>query len=314
MPDDEIPNPDTAKPISGATGSMPKKGLGKDVSTFFKGLTGSIEAANSAVKGFEPKKRRTIGDMVSMLQSTKAGPPYRHCDDYAWAKNVINWSNIDLVILIIFTVIIWFGVYKVNNRQVYNVIANESLDSRIREYRSLPFLDQDSLIMWLVNTLQLLGQASPSGKPFLPGVVSQVNPEIYEKTITAYNQNMKELIETSTIYNLNITKVAKIYVNEEDKRVTVFLQGFITRMSTNPKTLDGRTQSDKVVVPYRAKAIVSQGIASQLSPSGFYLEELTEKLGPEGVSWFISLDLASQISGSAVVAPPKAPINSPTLK
>jgi len=310
MADAEIPKPDVDSTV-GTSPLPPKKGLAKDVGSFFKGLSGSIEDANNAVKGLEPTRRRTVGDMVDLLRHRKAGPPYKHCDDYAWAKNVINWSNIDLVVLIVFTCIIWFGVYKVNNRPLYNVVAKEALDTRMREYRSMPFLDQDTLIVWLVTTLQLIGQSSPYGKPFLPGVVNQVSPTIYKNTVTSYSKNVREFVETSTIYNTVITKVVKLYVNEEDKRVTVYLQGFITRMVTNPKTIDGRTMSDKIVVPYRAKAIVSQTVASKLNPTGFFLEELEEKFGDDGIKWFAELGLAG--SKSPVVAVPKDP-NAPPVK
>jgi len=259
----------------------------KDIGTFFSGLSGSISEANNEVKGLDKKKKRSITDLVKRKAS---GPPYRHCDDYAWAKNVIVWSNIDIVVIILMTAIIWYGVYAVYHRPTYNVTADQSLDSKLREFRSIPTLDQDMMVIWLVNVIQMLEQVTPNGKPFLPGIVSQINPTIYERAMDAYKKIEKEVSDTMSVYNTIITKIVKIYVNAEDKRITVYFQGFITRTVINPKTIDGKTQSDKVIIPYRAKALISQGVPSRLNPTGFFLVELTEKFGAEGIAWFKELD------------------------
>jgi hypothetical protein len=291
--------PEAQKGGSSGISAEKKSGFFKDIGTFFAGLSGSINESNNEVKGFVKKKGKW--SVAGLMKKKPSGPPYRHCDDYAWAKNVIVWSNIDLVVIIIMTAIVWYGVYAVYNRPIYNVKADQSLDVKLKSFRSIPTLDQDMMVVWLVNVIQMLEQVSPNGKPFLPGIVAQVHPVIYDRTMKAYNKIAKEVSDTMSVYNTIITKIAKIYVNEEDKRVTVYFQGFITRAVINPQTIEGKTQADRVIIPYRAKALISQGPPSKLNPTGFFLIELTEKFGQDGIKWFKELDFKG--TPSVVEAP-----------
>lgn len=250
-----------------------------DIKSAWTGVVGSVTEGNNKLK--ENKDRRKLSDL---LKKPPQGPPYKHIDDYAWTKAVIAWSNLDTIILLIFTIIIWTAWYLAFTKPIYGITASPSLQHRMEEFTSIPSLDRDIFGVWLVDTLETLHQTDPTGKPFLPGIVGQINPEIYEKAVAEYERNRGTIKKQGIVKNLNVTRIVKVYINKEDQRISAFIRGYIITTRVIP---DSETEAPppRVILPYRAKVIVEKDIESKINPTGYYLTTLQEKLGKEAIEW-----------------------------
>lgn len=277
-------NPENPE-VSKAATKPQKKSILEGPATFFKGLAGSIEDSHNEVKGLDDSS-----SVNSLFKRKSEGPPYKHIDEYSWAKYVITWSNIDIIASLIFAIMIWYAVFTAYNRPLYNIKTGNTLETQLKAYSNVPTLDVEMLTLWTVQTLQLLHQVDSTGKTFLPLLVGQVNPSILDKFYNEYNTKRMEIIEYEMVKNVNITTVLGTFVNEEDKRMTIYVSGYVTRTAKEDLT-KAQAPIPRVQVNYAAEVVAQYTLPTKLNPTGLYMEQLTERYGQAAIDWVMELNL-----------------------
>lgn len=283
---DETKSNDKAGANDKAGDKKPKKSFFEGSTSFLKGLSGSIEDSNNEIKSLDGKK----ASVLTLLKRKQQGPPYKHLDDYSWARYVITWSNIDILASLFFTLFIWYAVYAAYTRPLYNITTASTLETQLTSYDAVPSLDEDVLALWTVQTVELLHQVDSTGKNFLPMLAGQVNPSILAKFYREYETKRAEIAEYEMVKNVNISTVLGQYVNEEDKRMTIYISGYVTRTAKEDLT-KATAPLPRVQINYAAEVIAQQTLPTKLNPTGLYMERLTERYGQSAIDWVNELNL-----------------------
>jgi len=266
--------------------------------SFVHGAVSSIEESHNEVKSLEVREEK-----YRKVKNQKSGPPYKHCDDYAWATQVVKFSNLELLISFLIMVMVWLFVWAAHSRPVYAVRAAGSLDQQMENFREFGSLDFDATYAWLASLLQNSNLMSQMSSQHYGYYARQMTPKIYQNFITQYERNIDDIRRGGLLMTTQITGVSRVYVNEETGRETWYLKGFTVRSAGNAgaKSKSGRTFLPVTSVPYRAEAVVRKEPPSQLNPTGLYLEMLTQKVGDDALEWFTEMGIPADPKPSEIV-------------
>lgn len=295
------PKEETATPPSSGNDqkSAEKKSMWSEASDFMKNTVGMVESKHNDLKGLDPDEK------WEAVKGKKTGPPYKHCDDYAWANNVVKYSNIQFLLSIVMAALVWFFVWGAFHRPVYMAKASDGIENVLNNYRDTELGDLSETFAWLFDLLQNMNLWSMEPKAQYRSYLAQMSPDIYEGWLNSYNKALPDIKAGQLFISLHITNVIKVYMNPEDKRMTIYVRGFMVRAArkTGVKSTTGRIMNPLVIYPYRAEVIVRRDFPSKLNPTGLYIEKLTQKFGDEAISWINSLGIDTK--GPLVVEPPK---------
>lgn len=261
-----------------AEGDQALKGIASEV-------IGWLSNRSTELKGLD-KRRMSLREMLSRQRPASA--PYKHFDAYIWTKAILTWTNLDTLILIVIACIVWGAYIMSASRPIYGLYAPTSINKNISDFYSIDpnsyYSSTDDVDRFIINTLTLLRRMDPDGKPFLPLLLGSVLPNIYQGAELEYKNYADVIKNRGLIQNLNITRIQKHRFNKQDKLIYAYVRGYLVTTQVTPPT--GVSIPPRIVIPYRAKVVVSTDILSNANKSGFYLTWLEERLGKEeALAW-----------------------------
>lgn len=287
---------DAAKAAGGDTPK--KKSKWGSFTSFVGGTISSIEENHNEVKSLDLEKEK-----FRKVRSKQSGPPYKHCDDYAWALQVVKFSNVEVLITFLVMVVVWVFVWFANTRPTYAARTVGDIHHAIADFREFGTVDFDATFAWLASLLQNVNQMSSMPSQHYGYYARQMSPKIYQNMIEMYQRNLDDIQRGNLIMTTHITGVSRVYVNKDTGRETWYLKGFTVRSAGNEGAIgkSGKPFLGFSSFPYRAEVVVRKEPPSQLNPYGLYMEALTEKIGSEAIEWFNELEIPVEPSSDEIV-------------
>jgi hypothetical protein len=281
-----------------AEGAPKKKSKWGSFTSFVSGTISSIEENHNEIKSLDLEKEK-----FRKARNKKSGPPYKHCDDYAWALQVVKFSNVELLITFLVMVLVWAFVWAAKTRPTYAARTAPSIQQEIVDYREFGMVDFDATFAWLASLLQNINQMTPMPSQHYGYYARQMSPKIYQTMIERYQKNLRDIQIGNLIMTTHVTGVSRVYVNKETGRETWYVKGFSVRAAQHVGAIgmSGKPFSGFSTFPYRAEVVVRKEQPSQLNPYGLYMESLTEKAGLPAVEWFNELELPSDPNPEEIV-------------
>jgi hypothetical protein len=298
--EDTAKQPDNAENAAKAgTGDAPKKkSKWGSFTSFVSGTISSIEENHNEVKSLDLEKEK-----FRKVQGKQSGPPYKHCDDYAWALQVVKFSNMELLITFLIMVMVWVFVWAANTRPTYAARTVGDIHHQIEDFREFGMVDFDATFAWLASLLQNINQMSSMPAQHYGYYARQMSPKIYDTMIDRYTRNLKDIQLGNLIMTTHITGVSRVFVNSETGRETWYLKGFTVRAAGNEGAIgkSGKPFLGFSSFPYRAEVVVRKMPPSQLNPYGLFMESLTERIGEEAIVWFNELEIPPEPAPDEIV-------------
>ncbi len=195
-------------------------------------------------------------------------------------QKAIQWLLVAAITVWLSVVIIFACVFTLNTRQVQmGSSANtlrEDVESKIKEVS----VKRDHFDLFVVTTLQLLFNVDDSGASYRALLKGSVNPEILRRFDAETRSTLAEIRAKMLVQNLTINTIRDFTYNEETGVVSAYVMGYVA-------TIIQQTEKGKRsgTIPFRAKVYVKNGIKNNLSPLGFYLEILDDRLGQDALQW-----------------------------
>lgn len=188
--------------------------------------------------------------------------------ELSWAR----WQNKEIyfssILLMLFTVIIYFAVFSIDRTVPIEVRPETNLKEALMP-EDQQQVNQDEVTKFIINELTALYRIDDNGTPYFPLSRGYVSPEIYQEFDQQNSANMKMIKEESLIRALHIGRVLNILSNQKTGNIAAYVRGYLT-IFKKPRT--NRTTVD--ILPYRAKVILVTNIRNEANPTPFYMIEL----------------------------------------
>ena len=147
--------------------------------------------------------------------------------ELSWAR----WQNKEIyfssILLMLFTVIIYFAVFSIDRTVPIEVRPETNLKEALMP-EDQQQVNQDEVTKFIINELTALYRIDDNGTPYFPLSRGYVSPEIYQEFDQQNSANMKMIKEESLIRALHIGRVLNILSNQKTGNIAAYVRGYLT--------------------------------------------------------------------------------------
>ena len=233
----------------------------------------------------KPAPENPAAGALEKLQKQPATPGrHRHYDEMGWARGLLTQEVLVTALCAVFVVLIWAAVLRVRMRPPAMVVLPSTLAEQMEDLSAVP-IDFDILSLYLRTTLPLLNQADDVHDSSALNVLKGcVHPDILEKARRAVDAKQKVIREQGVLQNLHLGAVRKLVTDEATKRVTCYIDGFVSILYERSET-----GVKPVRLDFCARVVLEKNTPSKLNPFPFFMVEREQRYGTAAHNWIESL-------------------------
>jgi len=190
-----------------------------------------------------------------------------------WLVASVTANAVVLVLLVVALTATYF-------RPVYTFKGSPSLSEASRAFYGDQTMDKDQLYMFVLYTLGTLNQVNHQGAPYLPLLQGAVDPAIYSRTKKDVDRNLVEIRKNLITQSLIITAITDVIFDEKTNKLSAYVMGELG-------VIAGQSTAGvkPVVIPYRARVVMSVNTPSKINPFPYFLSALEQRFDKRAIEW-----------------------------
>jgi hypothetical protein len=195
-------------------------------------------------------------------------------------QRALAWLFVSVSVIWICVLMLFVGVYILESRPVQIGKSLPTIREEVEKELGTVPVRRDHFDLFVISTCKILYNVDDSGASYRALLKGSVEPEILRRYDKETAENMAEIRAGMVVQNLTINTIRNFIYNPETGITTAYVMGYISTIiqQSEKGTRAGTT-------PFRAKVFVKEGLSNNLSPWGFYLVKIEERIGEAALDW-----------------------------
>lgn len=192
----------------------------------------------------------------------------------------VFWIFIATVQIWIAALFIFGCVFVLQSRPVQIAESKPTLKEEHKALIEEVGIRRDHFDLFVISTLGILLGVDDSGASYRPLLKGSVDPNILSRFEQETLNNLSNIRKNMMVQNLTVNTIREFTFNSETGVASAYVMGYIATIIQQSER--GQRAG---TLPFRARVFIRSSPRSNLTPQGFYMVDLEDRIGDDALAW-----------------------------